>query len=224
MNTTDRNEREPRWLHGHHHGQNSDRGNYSPDSHFYRGYEDSPYTQYRDDSRFNSNEDRRQMSPSGRFRPGGARYSGPDFTRGNAGAPDNPYNMSYPKRDGYNSSHHYDARADYSRRGNTDFGMNLSGEENRRYGRGEERFGHEVRRNNQDDRWGRDSRRDFKSYSQNEAGYTNYDDDYTPGFAGRNYSEDAMQYGETRRFLSRWDDRNRNTDDYDDYMRHRDRR
>ena len=32
-----RREEEPRWLHRHHHGESSDRGNFTVDSHFNRG-------------------------------------------------------------------------------------------------------------------------------------------------------------------------------------------
>ncbi|WP_161887630.1 hypothetical protein [Pontibacter russatus] len=215
---------EPRWLHGHHHGQNSDRGNYPRDSHFNRGYGDNSFSQYGDDSSFSSNADQRQMSPQGRFRAGGAPYSGDDYTRGNS-SPDNPYGMTYFREDGHNSSRHYDSRADYRDRDYSAFGDN--GHSHNRYGMADERFGHEVRRGENEGGWARGSRGDFESYRRYEQGNRMYDDDYSAGFAGRNYTDgDTPHYGEGSHYSSMdrgREDSGQHGDRYD-YMRGRDRR
>ena len=215
---------EPRWLHGHHHGQNSDRGNYPRDSHFNRGYGDNSFSQYGDDSSFNSNADQRQMSPQGRFQAGGASYSGNDYTRGGS-SPDNPYGMTYFQEDSHNSYRHYDPRADYSDQDYSGFGDN--GPSRYRYGMADERFGHEVRRGDNEGNWARGARGDQESYRRYEQGNRNYDNDYTTGFAGRNYTEGATHYGEGSHYSSmdqRRDESNQNRDRYEDYMRERDRR
>lgn len=217
---------EPRWLHGHHHGQNSDRGNYTRDSHFNRGYGDNSFSQYGDDSSFNGNADQRQMSPQGRFQAGGAQYSGDDYTRQGSSGADNPYGMTYMEDDSRNSSRHYDSRADYSNRDYSGYGDN--GASNYRYGLPDERFGHEVRRGDHDGNWARGSRGDYESYRRYEKGNRMYDDDYSGGFSGRNYTDgDIPHYGEGSHYSSmsqQRDERSQNRNRHDDYMRDRDRR
>ncbi|MFD1188654.1 hypothetical protein [Pontibacter rugosus] len=209
-----------RWLHGHHQGQNSDRGNYTVDSHFNRGYGDNSFNAYGDDRSFNSNADQSQMSPQGRFQAGGAQYSGPDYTEGNNS--NNPYGMTYMPNDEYNSSRHYDALADYS---NDDYASpNRKSGSDYRYGLADERFGHDVRRGNNDGNWDRSSRGDYESYRRYEQGNRMYDDDYTTGFAGRNYSQGNVHYGEGAHYseMDKW--QNKPSSNYEGYMRDRDRR
>ncbi|MCX2741793.1 hypothetical protein [Pontibacter anaerobius] len=216
-----REDREAHWLHGHHHGQNSDRGNYTVDTHFNRGYGDASDSQYGDTRSFNTNADQSQMSPQGRFQSGGAHYSGPDYTRGNRGS-DNPYGMSYVPRDEYNSGRHYEARADYSDRNYDD--LRRSGQSAYRYGMGDERFGHDVRRGESRGNWTRNSRGDFESFRRNEQGNPNYDNDYRGGFAGRNYARGERHYGEGQYYSDMDNWQGQSDENYERYMRNRDRR
>ncbi|WP_439883194.1 hypothetical protein ACSX1A_08475 [Pontibacter sp. MBLB2868] len=214
-------DRDAHWLHGHHHGQNSDRGNYTVDTHFNRGYGDNSYSQYGDNRSFNSNADQGQMSSQGRFQPGGAQYSGRDYTSGGSGA-ENPYGMSYFRDDEFNSGRHYDSRADYS---DTDYDDLRRNEPSRnRYRMADEQFGHDVRRGGNDDNWSRSSRGDNMSFRQNERGNPNYDNDYSTGFAGRNYARGKQHYGEGQYYsnLDRWE--GQGDEQYERYMRERDRR
>lgn len=215
-----RSDRDARWIHGHHQGQNSDRGNYTVDTHFNRGYGDASDSQYGDTRSFNSNADQWQMSQQGRFQPGGAQYSGDDYARGSSS--DNPYGMSYVPRDGHNSGRHYEARADYSDRDYSD--LRRQGQSTYRTGMADEQFGHEVRRGRDDGNWARGSRGDYESYLRYEKGNPNYDSDYSIGFAGRNYARGEKHYGEGQFYSQsdRWEDRN--NQNYERYMRDRDRR
>ena len=223
-NNREDRDREPRWLHGHHHGQNSDRGNYPRDSHFNRGYGNNASSQWGDDSSFNGNADHSYMYPEGRFQAGGAHYSGEDYARGNT-SPDNPYGMSYFNDDSHNSYRHYDSRADYSDQDYSGFGDNRPSDY--RYGMADERFGHEVRRGDHDGNWARGSRGDEESYRRYEQGNRMYDNDYSTGFSGRNYTEgETPHFGEGSHYSSmdqRRDESNQNRNRYD-YMRDRDRR
>ncbi|GAB3196415.1 hypothetical protein ABID22_002925 [Pontibacter aydingkolensis] len=182
-----------RWLHGHHQGENSDRRNYTIDTHFNRGYGRNEYSQFGDSASFNENADYRQMSGEGRFAPGGAQYAGEDFTRRNRES-DNPYGMSYVPNDGYNSGRHYDARADYSDQDYSD--MRSNREPHTRYRIADEGFGHDVRSGRDNDNWARGSMGDYESYRRYEMGNRNYDNDYSGGFADRNYTPGATHYGE----------------------------
>ena len=201
-NYQDRNT-EPRWLHEQDHGENSRRGNYSIDSHFNRGYgnyEDD----YRDDTSFNTNVDQGYTTRQGRYQVGGATYMGEDFTRDNNS--ENPYGMTFKPQDRYNSTRHYDSRADYS---NNDYDdMRHNNRPRDRYGLADERFGHDVNRGgNSDDQYlGRYSRGDYESYRRYEKGNRMYDNDYSTGFAGRNYNDQRDQFGEDRHYsnLDRW--------------------
>ncbi|WP_347159134.1 hypothetical protein [Pontibacter chitinilyticus] len=195
-----RNRSDAQWLHGHHHGENSDRGNYTIDTHFNRGYGDNADSQYGDTRIFNSHADQSQMYPQGRFQAGGAHYSGQDFTRNSHS--DNPYGMTY-QQDSYNSGRHYDARADYSDQ-NYNYGRNQAPDY--RYGMADERFGHDVRRGDNGGNWARNSRSDNESFRRNEKGNRMYDNDYTTGFAGRNYAAGETHYGEGSYYsnLDRW--------------------
>lgn len=223
-NYRDRDEYRPdpdaRWLHGHHHGQNADRGNYTVDSHFNRGYGDNAYSQYGDTRSFNSNADQRQMAPQGRFQAGGAQYSGQDYTRGRRS--DNPYGMSYIPRDDHNSGRHYEPNADYSDRNYDE--LRRSGRSDYRMGMADERFGHEVNRGNRGGNWSRGGRGDYESYRRNEAGNPNYDNDYSTGFAGRNYARGTEHYGEGQHYsdMDTW--QGQSDANYERYMRNRDRR
>lgn len=213
-------DRDARWLHGHHHGQNSDRGNYTVDSHFNRGYGDNANSQYGDDSSFNTNADQGYMSPQGRFRSGGASYSGEDFTRGN-GNQSNPYGMNYFEDDRYNSGRHFDPQADYSDHDYSDFRDNRAPRNRGGVGRD---FGHDVRQGDHAGNWSRGSRGDYESYRRYEQGNPNYDNDYSGGFAGRNYTSGQSQYGEDNRNRDFEDRRRQDRQGYEDYMRQRDRR
>jgi hypothetical protein len=115
-------------------------------------------------------------------------------------------------------------------RGEKDFESKRDVEKNYRgqYGRWAERkdeygygshnydvFGHEVNRGNRDqdqEQLTRGNRGDYESYRRYERGNPNYDNDYTTGFAGRNYSN-RPHYGEDTRYGS---DRNRNQSDRQD--------
>lgn len=222
-NRSNRDFDDAHWLHGHHQGQNADRGNYTVDTHFNRGRGDNSYSQYGDPGSFNSNADQRQMSPQGRFQAGGAQYSGEDYT-GNSHS-SNPYGMTYTPDDDYNSSRHYDARADYSNRDYDD--LRRKEQSDYRYGMADERFGHEVRRGNNDGRWANDSRSDYESYRRYEKGNPDYDNDYTTGFAGRNYAAGETHYGEGSYYsnLDRWNNGHSDNrrDRYDEGDRNRDR-
>ncbi|OKL41690.1 hypothetical protein [Pontibacter flavimaris] len=214
-------DREGQWLHGHHQGQNSDRGNYTTDSHFNRGYGVSADSQYGDTRSFNSNADQWQMSPQGRFQSGGAHYSGQDYTRGGSGS-DNPYGMSYVPDDDYNSGRHYDPQADYSDR---DFDeLRRQGRSDYRYGMADERFGHDVRRGDHSGNWARGQRGDYESYRRYEQGNRNYDNDYSGGFSGRNYTPGEQHYGEGNRYSDRDSRQGQREVDREGYMRDRDRR
>lgn len=198
-----RREEEPRWLNGQRHGENSDRGNYRIDSHFNRGR--GEYDQdYLDNSSFNTNAAQRYTSPEDRYQVGGAQYAGQDFTQQRRRNSANMYGMSYTKDDGYNSGRHYDPRAsyrnkDYSDLRNQNEPRDLSRERN-------ERFGHEVSRDKRRDYLGHASMGDYESYRRYEQNDPRYDNDYSGGFAGRNYSEGADHYGEGSYYsnLDRW--------------------
>ncbi|WP_299821405.1 hypothetical protein [uncultured Pontibacter sp.] len=209
-----------RWLHGHHQGQNSDRGNYTVDTHFNRGYGRNDFEQFGDNSSYNSSEDQQNIYREGRFGPGGAQYAGEDFSRNQSS--DNPYGMSYVPQNRYNSGRHYDGRADYS---NRDYDSLRSNSEPRtRYRMADEKFGHDVRRGDDNDNWARGSRGDHESYRRYEEGNRNYDNDYSTGFSGRNYAKDATHYGEGSYYsnLDRW--QSENDSQRERYMRDRDRR
>jgi hypothetical protein len=83
-------------------------------------------------------------------------------------------------------------------------------------------FGHEVRRGDRDqdrERLTRGDRGDYESYRRYEQGNRMYDNDYTTGFAGRNYS-DRPHYGEDTQYGG---DRNINRYDGRDFGRDRGR-
>lgn len=185
---------EPRWLHSHHHGENSDRGNYTVDSHFNSGRGEYD-VDYMDDTSFNSNDDQGYHYPQGRFQHGGAQYMGQDFAQQNRTSDDNMYGMTFTPQNRYNSGRHYDARADYS---NRDYSAYREQHEPRnRYGLADERFGHDVSRSNRNDEYmGHSSMGDIESYRRYEQFDPRYDNDYSGGFAGRNYTEGADHYGE----------------------------
>ena len=196
-------EAEPRWLHGHHHGQNSDRGNYTIDTHFNTGYGRNDYSQFGDTSSFNDLNERGRNTPESRFGPGGARYTGEDFSRANRYS-DNPYGMSYVPSGRYNSGRHYDPRADYSDHDYDD--LRRSPEPRTRYEQHAERFGHSVRTDRDRENWARGSVGDYESYRRYEMGNRSYDNDYSGGFAGRGFTEGTPHYGEGSYYseLSRW--------------------
>ncbi|HEY4650495.1 MAG TPA: hypothetical protein VIG72_03730 [Pontibacter sp.] len=204
---------EARWLHRHHHGQSSDRGNYTVDSHFNRGRGEYD-VDYLDDTSFNSNADQGYHYPEGRFQAGGAQYMGEDFTRSNRSSQDNQYGMTYIPDDARNSQRHYDARADYSNSDYSDLRHNR--EPRNRYGLADERFGHDVSRGSRDSYLGHSSRGDMESYRRYEQFDPRYDNDYSGGFAGRNYTEGTDHYGEGRYYsnLDRWSDRRDHGDNY----------
>lgn len=211
---------EPRWLHEQDHGENSRRGNYRIDSHFNRGY-GAADNDFRDETSFNTNTDQGYTSRQGRFQVGGANYMGEDFTRNSNN--DNPYGMSYTRDDGYNSGRHYDARADYSDRDYDDLRENRRPRD--RYGMADERFGHDVSRggNNRNDFRGHSSPGDYESYRRYEQGNRMYDNDYSGGFAGRNFTEGRDHFGEDSSYsnVDRWNgSNNQRQDRYND----RDRR
>ncbi|MBC5991365.1 hypothetical protein [Pontibacter cellulosilyticus] len=193
---------EARWLHEQDHGQNSDRGNYTIDTHFNRGYGRNEYSQYGDTSSFNDNADYRQTSSEGRFGPGGARYTGEDYSRNQNS--NNPYGMSYIPSGRYNSGRHYDARADYSDQDYDDLRRNRAPQSSSRMP--DERFGHDVRSGSDNENWSRGSVGDYESYRRYEMGNRSYDNDYSGGFAGRNYTPGATHYGEGSYYseLDRW--------------------
>lgn len=198
--------RDPRWLHGHHHGENSDRGNYTVDSHFNRGY-GAHENDFYDDRSFNTNTDHGYGSRQGRFQPGGAQYSGEDYSARQRGGQDNPYGMSYVPNDDRNSGRHYDPQADYGNRDYDD--LRRSGASRTRYGRYNESFGHDVgRRGGQGDRdfQGHSSMGDYESYRRYEMNNPAYDNDYSGGFAGRNHTEGREHFGEDSHYsnLDRW--------------------
>ncbi|WP_162426174.1 hypothetical protein [Pontibacter pudoricolor] len=197
------NDVEPRWLHGNH-GNNSDRGNYRIDSHFNRGrgeYDED----YLDNASFNSSAEQNYNYTEGLFQPGGAQYAGEDFTNHRRRRrSDNLYGMSYTKDDGYNSGRHYDPRASYK---NSDYSDLRRNSEPRDLSREQdERFGHDVSRGSRGDYLGHASMGDYESYRRNERFDPRYDNDYSGGFAGRNYSEGESHYGEGSYYsnLDRW--------------------
>lgn len=218
-NYGDREGREARWLHGHHQGQNSDRGNYTVDSHFNRGYGINQGDQYEDTTSFNSNAEQWQMHPQGRFQAGGAQYSGEDYARGSRGS-DNPYGMSYVPDDDRNSGRHYDPQASYADRDYDD--LRRRGRSDYRGGMADEGFGHQVRRGDNRGAWARGSRGDEESYRRYEQGNRNYDNDYSTGFSGRNYTPGEQHYGEGSHYseIDSW----QRHGDTDRHLRERDRR
>ncbi|MBB6610046.1 hypothetical protein H7F15_03265 [Pontibacter sp. Tf4] len=199
-NQTDTN---ARWLHRHHHGENSDRGNYTVDSHFNSGRGEYD-VDYMDSASFNSNDDQGYHYPQGRFQAGGAQYMGEDFAGRGQSTDDNIYGMTYTPQNRYNSGRHYDARADYSNRDYSDYREQHTPRS--RYGLADERFGHEVSRGNRDDYSGHSSMGDIESYRRYEQFDPRYDNDYSGGFAGRNYTDGADHFGEGRYYsnLDRW--------------------
>jgi hypothetical protein len=211
-------DREPRWLHPHHQGQNSDRGNYTIDSHFNRSHGDMDNSQY--GSSYNFEDDERQDRMRRRSEPGGAHYAGNDYTRGRR--EDNPYGMSFTPSGEYNSGRHYDPRADYSDNDYDD--IRRSGRPYNSPYNESEQFGHDIRRGDNDN-WARGSIGDYESYRRNERGDSNYDNDYSGGFADRNYSEQRPHYGEGQ-YNSEFDhwSSNRGEDNNERYIRERDRR
>lgn len=199
----DRRDVEPRWLHGHHHGENSDRGNYTVDSHFNIGR--GEYDQdFMDSSSFNTNDDHAYKYPQGRFQVGGAQYMGEDFTRQRRNNTRNMYGMTYVPDDDRNSQRHYDPRANYRKSDYSD--LRRQAEPRSRYGQADERFGHDVSRRSKDPYLGHASMGDYESYRRYEQFDPRYDNDYSGGFAGRNYTEGATHYGEDSYYsnLDRW--------------------
>lgn len=205
----DNREMEPRWLHGHHHGENSDRGNYTVDSRFNIGY-GSQENDFYDTRTFNTNTDHEYGFPQGRYQVGGAQYSGEDYTRGRRRRKDNPYGMSYVPNDDHNSGRHYDPQADYSSRDYDD--LRRQGRPWERHGLADEQFGHEVnhRGRNRGDYRGHSSIGDYESYRRYEMGNRMYDNDYSGGFAGRNHTEGRPHFGEDSTYsnLERWNQQN----------------
>ena len=102
--------------------------------------------------------------------------------------------MSYTKDDGYNSGRHYDPRANYR---NSDYSDLRRQNEPRDLSREhDERFGHEIGRRKDANYMGHSSIGDYESYRRYEQNDRRYDNDYSGGFAGRNYNQDAQQFGE----------------------------
>lgn len=93
------------------------------------------------------------------YRPGGAQYTGHDYT-GNRSSARNPFGMTFMPDDDYNSGRHYDSRADYgntrydSDRGSRDFGYHR---------RGDEIFGHDISRRGQEDFYHNQRQMDYES-------------------------------------------------------------
>ncbi|SIT82353.1 hypothetical protein [Pontibacter indicus] len=205
-NRDDRN-MEPRWAHTHHHGENSDRGNYTVDSRFNSGYGGQENDFY-DTRSFNTNIDHEFGSRQGRFQPGGAQYSGEDYTSSRGRRNDNPYGMSYMPNDDHNSGRHYDPRADYSSRDYDD--LRQQGNSWTRSGMANERFGHDIGRGDRDFQ-GHSSMGDYESYRRYEMNNRMYDNDYSGGFAGRNHTEGREHFGEDSHYsnLDRWGQENR---------------
>lgn len=206
----DDREEEPRWLHEQRHGNRSDRGNYTTNSHFNAGYDIGAS----DPSSFNTNEDHSHISSQGRFQAGGATYSGDNFTQNREFDGDNMYGVTYMPDDDHNSYRHYDARADYR---NSDYGdFRQQGPSRERYGMPDERFSHDVsRRNGQENEYmGRSSMGDYESYRRYEQDNRMYDNDYSTGFAGRNHTPGRDHYGEDSHFsnLDRWQHENSTRD------------
>lgn len=207
-------ESEPRRLHDLHHGNRSDRGNYTTNTHFNAGYDIGS----NDPSSFNTREDHSHMSRQGRFQVGGATYSGEDFTRNRGSQDDNMYGMTYIPNDDHNSYRHYDPQADYS---NSDYDdLRQKGRSRDRFGMPDERFGHDVnRRGNRDgEHLGRSSMGDHESYRRYEQNNRMYDNDYSTGFAGRNFTPGTEHFGEDSQYSQseRWQGENRRRDRYDD--------
>jgi hypothetical protein len=198
--------REPRWAHNHHHGENSDRGNYTVDSRFNSGY-GAHENDFYDNRSFNTNTDHGYGSRQGRFQPGGAQYSGEDFAAQRRRRKDNPYGMSYIPNDDRNSDRHYDPQADYSNRDYDD--LRRPGSSWTRSDRYDESFGHDVsRRRRRGDQGfqGHSSMGDYESYRRYEMNNPAYDNDYSGGFAGRNHTEGREHFGEDSHYsnLNRW--------------------
>lgn len=206
----DHNEQDARWLHNHHSGQRSDRGNYNVDTNFNRGYGSNAENDWTDTNSFNANADQDQMARQGRFGVGGARYSGQNFAQDSSSS-DNMYGMTFSPRNAYNSGRHYDPRADYSNSDYSDRGDN-SNQRRDDYGMPNERFGHDVSQGNRSENQARGSRGDYESYRRYEQNNRMYDDDYSGGFAGRNYSEGQTHYGEGSHNsnLDRWNQESEN--------------
>ncbi|WP_187261453.1 hypothetical protein [Pontibacter beigongshangensis] len=204
-----RQEEEPNRLHEQRHGHNSDRGNYTTDSHFHPGTGRAFDKDFYDQRTFNSNADHGYTYPQGRYQAGGATYGGDNYMHSQRSAQDNPYGMTYTRDDGYNSGRHYDPRADYSHSDYDD--LRQQGRSSDRRGMADERFGHDVRRGGGDDRsLGHSSMGDYESYRRYEQGNRMYDNDYSGGFAGRNHTEGRQHFGEDASYsnLDRWNDHN----------------
>jgi hypothetical protein len=210
-------EDDARWLHGHHQGYNSDRGNYTVDTHFNRGYGRSEYEQYGDKSSYNTNEAYRRMSDDGRFTPGGALYGGQDFTR-RGPEQNNPYGMTYIPSDNYNSGRHYDSRADYSDHNYDDLRNNQQVYRPDRLQ--DEGFGHDVRSGRDNSNWARGSQGDYESYRRDHKG----ERDNRQNFYGRNNSSDSSSFGGRGNAgdLDSW--QGQGDQNYERYIRERDRR
>jgi hypothetical protein len=210
-------ETDARWLHGHHQGENSDRGNYTIDTHFNRGYGRNEYDQFGDNSSYNTNESYRRMSGDGRFTPGGAMYGGQDFENRNRDR-NNPYGMTYIPRDDYNSGRHYDARADYSDRDYSDLRNNR--EVYRQDRLQDEGFGHDVRSGRDNQNWARGSQGDYESYRRDHKGERDTSQDYY-GRNDRSRSTESRERGNVGAFDT-WQDQS--DQQYERYIRERDRR
>jgi hypothetical protein len=212
---------EPRWAHGHHHGENSDRGNYTVDSRFNSGYggqEDDFY----DTRTFNTNIDHEYGSRQGRFQPGGAQYSGEDYASQRRKRKDNPYGMSYVPDDDRNSGRHYDPQANYSNSNYDD--LRQPGNSWTRSGKYDEGFGHDIGRRRRGDQGfqGHSSMGDYESYRRYEMNNPAYDNDYSGGFAGRNHTEGRDHFGEDSSYsnLDSWNQRNKQRRSEDRHNRH----
>ena len=213
---------EPRWAHGHHHGENSDRGNYTVDSHFNSGY-GTQEDDYYDPRSFNTNVDHGYSSRQGRFQPGGAQYSGEDFASHRRPRGNNPYGMSYVPDDDYNSGRHYDPQASYR---NRDYdGLRQPSNSWVRPSSYNERFGHEFdRRRKRDEQAfrGHSAIGDYESYRRYEMGNPAYDNDYSGGFAGRTHTEGRDHFGEDSSYsnMSNWSQNKRQRRSEDRHNRH----
>lgn len=215
-------EREPRWLHNHHQGYNSDRGNYTIDSHFNRSRGDMGYSDFGATDSFRPFSEEDQRYHRRRMDHGGAHYAGDDYTSDRKRT-DNPYGMTFTPRDDYNSGRHYDARADYSDRDYDDIRRGSGREYSSAYDE-DQNYGHDIRRGGGNENWARGSIGDYEGYRRHERRNPNYDNDYSGGSAGRNYSEGRPHYGEGRynSELERWS--GQGDERYERYMRERDRR
>jgi hypothetical protein len=213
---------EPRWAHGHHHGENSDRGNYTVDSRFNSGY-GAQENDYYDSRSFNTNIDQGYESRQGRFQPGGAQYSGEDFAAHRHPGRANPYGMSYFQDDDYNSGRHYDPGASYRNRDYDE--LRHPGISRVRPDTYDERFGHEVSRRRDRDAQafrGHSAIGDYESYRRYEMNNPAYDNDYSGGFAGRTHTEGRDHFGEDTTYstMSDWSQDNRKRRSEDRHNRH----